>query len=1272
MLCALAFVATTLSYAAPPRIEIASTPPFGGSMTHPNMLLALSIEFPSVRNAYPGKVSGAYLNTRQYTGYFNTGKCYRYTTTHFEIAAAAGKQYACGSSNAPFSGNFLNWATTSVIDGLRLALSGGSRFVDTPSTTVLQRAYLPPAVYQGLFEWRVIHGQSAVQEATGISASQLFITNCQDRMFISNTLPLTNNNPVSSCAAPQKTVGGIPYEFFTRVEVCNAVEGPEREDLCMAYAHGYKPVGAMQRHANSVRFGVMSYLVDDPPVELGADPATSSPAARQNLFTSASRYGGVLRAPIKYIGQHRFDNTHFTEAANDQVEWDLKTGVFIANPDQASGFSHSGALNYLNQFGSTGSYKVHDPAGELYYEGLRYLQGRKPTGANAQNPLGTAYYGSARSLDGFPVHQWTDPVLAACQRNYVLVVADAYTHYDWSIPGGRPGTHHNFGALGNPRNSARTVEAHDPDVTAYTNKVGTFEQRGNLASIPTGSAQHGSYYLSGLAYWANTTDIRQDKKVRVQTFVVDVDENGDGTLDSSRQPRATQLYLAAKYGGFKDKYKDGNPFSVINAQGQTVHNDTRWSDNTGRMQPRTYFLASDPGRMIDSIGHVFSFVDNSNGALSGSTTSNTVMASSGSQSAIFQSGYDTPEWFGTLRKRDVLRQPNGQLTISNSVVWDAGELLNTRSPDSRKIYIGQYDDRGALTSPPFFWQNLSIPQKQHFNTVPYTRNMMDFLGEQRVAYLRGKREVNDVFRTQPFLLGDIVNSTPVHVAAASARIEDNNYQSFYNKSLNRKPALYVGANDGMLHAFDAQNGQELFAYIPAAIVNDLNRLTARQYRHQAFVDGGMTVGEALVANKQWKSVLVAGMGGSTRGLFALDVTDPVNMPGNPALWEFTEKDDADIGHITGTPVIARLVTSIAQNGTPTYRYFAIVSSGLNNYAPANRNQNGDGFIFLLALDKSAASPWQLGSNYFKWRAPIQSPQQPNALATPAIVHDAQGNLALIYAGDLQGNVWRFDFSGIAKNVSLGQVVNNSNYRRILFTARDSRNLAQPITTQPKVVYGTNGGYMVLFGTGKNIEHRDASSTTFSTQSFYALLDDKATSITSRKALEPRIAEIMPGGERLLIKGASFNYGSHANSKRGWYLDFPSSPLTGERAVTNAVTLHGTLLFNTLIPAKDLCSPGSGRQYQLDVLTGLTSLNAPTGNLSHIGILGAPIVIESQSGSTSDPAGGTDRSLTSLSFGSEGNYDMDMLTPGYMRNPQQPLNQQGSGRLSWREILHWQK
>ena len=136
--------------------------------------------------------------------------------------------------------------------------------------------------------------------------------------------------------------------------------------------------------------------------------------------------------------------------------------------------------------------------------------------------------------------------------------------------------------------------------------------------------------------------------------------------------------------------------------------------------------------------------------------------------------------------------------------------------------------------------------------------------------------------------------------------------------------MYVGANDGQLHAFDAATGQENWAYIPSAVLPNLYALADKNYssQHQYFVDGSPVVGRHLPERAvvtcsagQWKTILVGGLNRGGKGYYALDVTDPAS----PALlWEFT---DANLGYSFGNPVITKL-----KDGT----WVVLLSSGYNN------------------------------------------------------------------------------------------------------------------------------------------------------------------------------------------------------------------------------------------------------------------------------------------------------------------------------------------------------
>jgi len=283
-----------------------------------------------------------------------------------------------------WSGNLLNWAASSAIDMLRYAMTGGDRVEDSPDSTVLQRAVLRSDFYNNgsHFPRRSVTGN--LDKLTPLVATKLVekggsvsFSNCSNYLFVGSTSSGTCSKPGTDQSFGPG--GALPY--FARVEVCSAIEGPVRSDLCLKYPNGkYKPVGTIQRNAEKMRFAAFGYLMD-----------------QRN-----ARYGGVLRAPMKFTGPTT-ENDRFEKIANAAAEWDANTGVFLANP-LSSEEGTSGVVNYLNRFGRTGfapgTYKTFDPVGEMYYESLRYLQGQAPT-PEASKDMTTAMRG------GFPVYRRT-------------------------------------------------------------------------------------------------------------------------------------------------------------------------------------------------------------------------------------------------------------------------------------------------------------------------------------------------------------------------------------------------------------------------------------------------------------------------------------------------------------------------------------------------------------------------------------------------------------------------------------------------------------------------------------------------------------------------------------------------------------------------------------------------------------------------------------------------------------------------------------------------
>ena len=1279
------------AFAGPPLIRLPDVPLyFGSAYAHPNLLIDLSIDLSSVRAAY--RNADDYSRAVTYLGYFNSKKCYQnggvkqfalvrengeitsdvqggltkfgswsdLQSGYFYAIKDADSNFECGGD--AFSGNFMNWASTSNLDILRLAFTGGDRVVDSASQTVLQRAFLPADFYNSsLFVKKVLSttpGKSAPEHVTPYKVRQLYIFNCENRVMFSDsdtasnctaqrTFP-TNNSKIDTklIVSSDRTLG----EFLVRVQVCDEAESVARMDLCAQYPNGsYKPVGNIQRNPNSVRYGVFGYLFD--PVK--------------------TRYGGVLRAPLKYVGstQFRATNSFFPEQ-NDRQEWDLNTGVFLVNPEKDLN-GNSGVINYINKFGRRGRYKSNDPLSELFYESIRYLQGVPATPASTDGM-------TADMRDNLPViTKWIDPIEASCQRNYVVVIGDTNTHQDTYLPGT---------LLAGANRPRRPAEIMQKDATGNL-KVPPFDvglQTGLVASMESGRAfgnsfpvpelaniasasigvDAGTFYIAGTAYWAHTNNIRLDKPVKVSTFAIDLDDNGNGEINNVSRaqiaPRRSQLYLASKYGGFNDVNGDKNPFKTWVKDGVTVFNNDEWASES-QLDPNHFFLAGEPRQLIGAANAIFREIVTSGGSLSKIGISST--AASGSP-FIYVTGFSANKWSGKLLKKKL--EPSASESL-----WDAGEILTGNpnkniaaipSEEDRNIYTSLVTSGSLLKTVPFLWNggvNFSPTDQLILNTNPHS-GQLDYLGQERINFLRGDRSLEvegdslpqstTLFRSRSSVLGDIVNSAPVYYGPPAKHLSAPGYSNFYRRYQKRKSAVYVGANDGFLHAFDADSGKELFAYAPNALLSKLSALTDPAYSHTAFVDGQIEVKDVQI-REEWRTILISGMGSGAKGIFALDVTEPDNFSGGwGALWEFTDKTDSDMGYLLSVPLIAKFRVGGTQS-SPIYANYAVISSGYNNYGDFS-GSSGQGAIFLLSLDKLPSEPWVLNANYFKLLTPIKDTTKPNGLTSPNIAYGVDGAVEHLYVGDLQGNVWRFS--------SLGTSISHFNHVPIrVFKAKSRTGQAQPITVQPQIVHAPGGGYILLFGTGKYLEESDQYPSDYGENSYYAIFDTtfNADVVTGREQLTPRVAT--PSGNGFNISGKDFTYGVKPPKSKGWYLDFPKSPTTGERIHHDlpGVVAGNSYVFNTMMLNGESCDVGGGRKYVVDLLSGLS--DTETGYLSSIGLMSRPIAINMATTVSPRSSTGARRVTTTYSQYNQGIVGSEMT----------PLSDvvTRAGRLSWVEI-----
>lgn len=1455
---ALASVLSQSQTTPPPTVALAAEPLYArGARAKPTLTLALSVEFPTVGAQYVATpratTDNSYAPTTKYIGYFDTESCYTYVNDsnaalrRFDRIGPATDR-ACGGTG--FSGNFMNWATSSAIDVLRLGLTGGDRVVDTSDMTVLQRAVLPDASVSGNF-WNRSNFPSKVLSATLAAgavpdalrngyAGTIYVANCLNRVHFgteatgSCASPGNNSNlgtPVASTTVlnvPTDFSGALPSDFsttpcavengtcavtgtvqvaygaltswkfmnvdanvgcnntnfgdplngtvkacytrpvappagtaltadnffYSRVKVCETSGGvlaDPRAALCRRYPAGnYKPVGNLQKYSDSLRVAAFGYLNDN----------SSNP----------QRHGGVLRAPMKYVGSKAFDaNFSLQSGTNPNQEWDESTGVFVANPDGATapnsgsnsnrpGQPISGVINYVNQFGRTGAtfgqYKTYDPVGELYYESLRYIQGLQPT--NTNNNIGqSATYNTTDTLrDGFPAYStWTDPHPAvsgmtdySCVRNNIVGIGDVNTHNDRYIPG-NPNTREGKGDLA--RSSSNS--ANEPDFYFWSKVVGGFESNnavtytdGKGASRTTSNpntantarwgmenqnigADNASYYMAGIAYWANTHDIRstawsdtakQRPGMRVTTYWLDVNEYAEQS-DVTRR-RNNQFYLAAKYGGFRDVTESGNPFKRLADGTKPSDNNfvvdstnANWERQVGdasdpKREAKNYFLSSSAQEVLDALDEIFDNAAREASSIAGGAISTQRLTTSGG--LVYQAQFDPVDWSGDLVAYPVSLAASGTAVnigevadspwknAANVSVGAAGKLDDVVDLATRKIFIGY--NGTTFDSAEFTWGTaLPTSIKNAMRLPPGAASApydSDTIAQARLNYLRGERASEaggsgTVFRKRGSRLGDVINSAVAFSGAPSKRIPDASYNAsggFAQTYASRTKALFVGANDGMLHAFNADTGAELFAYIPSWLTPRLTALTASSYTHQSYLDGSPVVAEANIgttSSADWRSVLVSGTGGGGQGVFALDVSDPADFAGSDGkgkvLWEFTDQHDVDMGNVIGKPQILKVNTA-AGGTTPSYTYFAVVASGVNNQAADGRaSTTGEPALFFLKLGKPKADPWTLGDNYFKIKFPVRSSTIASGMVGFSVRTGVNNELTYLYAGDLQGAMWKLDFT----RTSIGSwtldtlsTFKNSGTALPMFVAKDSAGTPnlQPISMEPALVFGQNRNIIVAFGTGKFLEVSDIASP-YKAQSVYALLDNNGTTVDAVSTPEAAIA----GRGRL--KGATtvtastitvdaFNWGrpttdNSTSSRAGWYFDFrgsattttPVAAGTGERQISGFETLAGRLIFGSVIPALNSCDSGSGNLYMVDVLTG-----DGTSSVSSVGILGQPFIMQLGSSNLTTSTSTGVRTETTR-------YQIILQGSAGVAAPPSVTTTGSVGRLSWREISNYQ-
>lgn len=693
------------------------------------------------------------------------------------------------------------------------------------------------------------------------------------------------------------------------------------------------------------------------------------------------------------------------------------------------------------------------------------------------------------------------------------------------------------------------------------------------------------------------------------------------------------LWYAAKWGGFKEKSTPSN-----NEPDMSEEWDSKKADGTAGSDgvPDNYFYVVNPGDLEKSLDKALVQILESSSASSVATNSTSLQ----SGSRIYQAQFNSSLWSGKLLSFKI--STSGQLD-SSEPEWDAGVILSNQLPSDRQIVTYNRDKADISTAPigvPFTWAAINAltnpMQKNALNTNGL--GVVDNNGEQRVNYLRGDKANEGISATSfrqrypaersGSFLGDIVNSNPWYVGVPKAGYPGSDYLSFRTNYLDRKPVIYVGANDGMLHGFDASvgaddkpivnvTGKEVIAYVPSKVYENLSKLTEQDYDHRYYVDGSPMVADAYVGG--WKTILVGGLNAGGQGFYALNVTDPTEFNESKAdqlvLWEFTDEDDPDLGYTFNQPrKLSDQIPDTAQiRKMADGRWAVIVGNGYNNTedddsgactddddtTPCTYSTTGHAVLYILFLEGGMDGTWSAGTDFIKIDTGVGSLLTPNGLATPSPIDvDGDDIVDIIYAGDLYGNLWKFDVS--KTNPSDWGIALEG---KPLFTAKDPGGNPQPITSSPTVTPHPNGGFMVSFGTGKYLEVSDVDpdpnlNPPFQVQTLYGVWDklgDEARSIANRSTLVQQavIQSVVINNESYRITSQEPvtwvddpNTTGTDETKDGWYLDLPSSSTTGERVAYNPLLRYGRFIATTLIPSSTPCESG-GKSWvmELDYLTG---------------------------------------------------------------------------------------
>ncbi|MDO9090977.1 MAG: PilC/PilY family type IV pilus protein [Burkholderiaceae bacterium] len=600
----------------------------------------------------------------------------------------------------------------------------------------------------------------------------------------------------------------------------------------------------------------------------------------------------------------------------------------------------------------------------------------------------------------------------------------------------------------------------------------------------------------------------------------------------------------------------------------------------------------------NALRSIINDIDERNGSEAGVAVSGRFLSAN---SRKYVPEYRTNLWVGELTAVSLDADGN-----DDAVLWKASEKMPAAA--DRKIFTFKDSATKGIT---FTWTSLTAQGMTSLLSVSAGS------GAAMVNYIRGDATgEGTVYRTRSKKLGDIVNSSPVLVKDSldmqydflpSTTAGRSTYREYLRNKKNRGAQIFVGANDGMVHGFDDSSGTETFAFIPRALLGELRHLSEIPYFHQYYVDGPMVEADvydpASGAAVKWRNLVIGSGGAGAQNLFAINapvpsspvgtgtVTPTVMPPGaSDILWEVSSSSSGyeEMGNIIASPE-----SGLMRNGD-----WAVITG--NGYMSAS----GKAQLFIInavtgALIKRIDTG--IGSG--------------NGLGGVRVVRDSQQRIVSAYAGDLKGNLWKFDLSGSSSGSWVVAFGSTAASPKPLFKAVNRTGDAEPITAAPQYVNHPLGGVLVLAGTGKLFEDADPSNT--QERTLYGLWDKVKVGATSDDS-----TLIISGTTTLVLQqisttisitttsGDLVDYWSVTSrtvdyaTQRGWML--PLTMQSGQRMIYDPQVALNRVFFETVVPGASVvtcqASSGVGYNFVLDPFSGAAGLDGATFDTNGDGVI----------------------------------------------------------------------